>query len=213
MNDLQSAMTVEEKKAASVEQGVDILGFQGEHRWLSNFWPAKVILDAAFFPSIEHAFQAAKTHPSLRGPFMRCTAGEAKRLGRTVKMRADWEQVKVPIMRALIIQKFAPGTELGEKLKATGDGKIVEVNHWGDKFWGVCQGRGQNLLGQLLMERRTFLQAPEQKDSELGAAFQRADKGLGHEVAERRETPSSPASSLDDQDVDYGMEQRYEGGY
>lgn len=139
---------------------MDILEFQGEHRWLSNFWPATVTLDGVIFPSIEHAYQAAKTHPSQREPFQNCTAGQAKKLGRTVEMRADWEQVKVPTMRLLIEQKFAPCTDLGEKLKATGDGKIVEGNQWGDVFWGVCGGRGQNWLGRLIMERRAFLQAP-----------------------------------------------------
>lgn len=144
---------------------MDILEFQGEHRWLSNFWPAPVLLDGVLFPSIEHAYQAAKTHPSQREPFRHCTAGQAKRLGRTVEIRADWEQVKVPTMRSLVEQKFTHGTDLGEKLKATGDGKIVEGNHWGDVFWGACKGRGQNWLGRLLMERRAFLQAPNAKVS------------------------------------------------
>lgn len=139
---------------------MDILEFQGEHRWLSNFWPAQVVLDGVIFPSIEPAYQAAKTHPSQREAFRRCTAGQAKKLGRTVEMRADWAQVKVPTMRSLIEQKFAPGTELGKKLKATGDGKIVEGNHWGDTFWGGYRGRGQNWLGRLLVERRATLQAP-----------------------------------------------------
>lgn len=136
---------------------MSILEFQGEYRWLSNFWPVMVSLDGVDYPSVEHAYQAAKTHLSLRDPFRHCSAGQAKRLGRTVKMRADWEQVKVSTMRSLIKQKFAPGTELGEKLKATGDMQIVEGNHWGDVFWGVCKGRGQNQLGQLLMGIRADL--------------------------------------------------------
>lgn len=138
---------------------MDILEFQGEYRWLSNFWPSPVILDGVTFPTVENAYQAAKTHRAQREPFRHCTAGQAKKLGRTVKMRVDWEQVKVFIMRSLINQKFAPNTDLAEKLKATGDKKIVEGNYWNDTFWGVCKGRGQNILGLLLMERRSFLQA------------------------------------------------------
>ena len=141
------------------EHNMDILKFQGQHRWLSNFWPAQVVLDGKIFPSVECAYQAAKTHPLQRGPFLYCEAWQAKRLGRTVELRSDWEQVKVPTMRSLIEQKFAPDTELGEKLKATGNCQIVEGNYWGDVFWGVCKGRGQNWLGRLLMERRAFLQA------------------------------------------------------
>ena len=149
---------------------MDILEFQGEHRWLSNFWPATVTLDEVSFPTIEHAYQAAKTAPSQREQFRHCTAGQAKKLGRTVRMRADWEQVKVATMRSLVEQKFAPGTELGEKLKATGSGQIVEGNNWGDVFWGVCRGRGQNWLGRLLMERRAFLQAPNAVVTGAGTA-------------------------------------------
>lgn len=137
----------------------DILEFQGEYRWLSNFWPAQVLFDGHIYPSIENAYQAAKAHPSQRAPFRACPAGLAKRLGQKVEMRPEWEQEKVPTMRALIAQKFATGSPLGEKLKATGNCQIIEGNHWGDVFWGVYNGRGQNWLGRLLMERRTFLQA------------------------------------------------------
>ena len=85
--------------------GPDIAEFQGEYRWLSNFWPAQVHLDGVLYQSVEHAYQAAKVHPSQRAAFRTCTAGQAKRLGRTVQMRPDWEQVKVPTMRSLIEDK------------------------------------------------------------------------------------------------------------
>lgn len=138
---------------------MDILEFRSEYRWLSNFWPAEVLLDGMTFPSVEHAYQAAKVPPTQREPFRCGRAGKAKRLGRRVERRADWDAVKVPIMRSLIQQKFALGTELGERLKATGNGQLVEGNGWGDVFWGVCEGRGCNVLGHLLMQQRALLQA------------------------------------------------------
>jgi len=137
----------------------DILEFQGEYRWLSNFWPASVALDGVLYASVENAYQAAKTHPTKRGPFVSCTAGTAKRLGRCVEVRPDWEQVKLQTMRLLIQQKFAQGTALAEKLAATGECLIVEGNNWGDTYWGVCNGRGQNNLGRLIMEQREALHA------------------------------------------------------
>lgn len=140
---------------------MDVTEFQGGYRWLSNFWPAQVILDGVIYPSIENAYQAAKKHPSQRAPFRSCAPGQAKRLGRVGETRADWEMEKVAVMRALIAQKFAPDSELGARLLATEDRKLVEGNTWGDVFWGVCRGRGQNVLGQLLMERRAFLQAAQ----------------------------------------------------
>ena len=137
----------------------DILEFQGEHRWLSNFWPAKVEIYGTVYPTVENAYQAAKTHSPNRDPFLTCTPGQAKRLARELQIRSDWEEVKVYVMRRLISQKFAPGTELAEKLLDTGDCKIVEGNRWGDTFWGVCRGHGQNTLGKLIMEQRQNLRA------------------------------------------------------
>ena len=136
---------------------MDILEFQGEHRWLSNFWPSTVWLDGDSYPSVENAYQAAKFETCRRVPFVNCTPGQAKRLGRSLFVRGDWEQIKVQVMRSLIQQKFEPGSDLGNKLAATGHSKIVEGNTWGDTFWGVCRGRGQNVLGELLMAQRAVL--------------------------------------------------------
>ena len=141
------------------EEPTSIFEFQGEYRWLSNFWPAPVTFDGLHFPSVENAYQAAKTDKCNRSQFQTCTAGQAKRLGRTVEVREDWERVRVDVMRDLIAQKFAPGTALSEKLLGTGDQEIIEGNRWGDTFWGVCQGHGQNWLGRLLMEHRLRLRS------------------------------------------------------
>jgi ribA/ribD-fused uncharacterized protein len=134
-----------------------ISSFSGEYRWLSNFSPSLVIYDGVVYPTVEHAYQAAKVHPSQREPFKYGTPGQAKRLGRQYVLRADWEQVKVYIMRELIEKKFIAHTPMAARLLATGDAELVEGNTWGDMFWGVCSGVGKNYLGKLLMERRTAL--------------------------------------------------------
>lgn len=135
--------------------------FQGQYRWLSNFWPAPVELDGVTYPSVEHAYQASKTYPEHRELFHTCTAGQAKRLGRQVEMRPEFQDKKVHIMDQLIKQKFAFGTELAECLLDTGNAYIMEGNHWGDTFWGVCHGKGQNFLGRLIMDQRDRLFAEE----------------------------------------------------
>src|SRR5437868_5423141 len=86
--------------------------FHGDHGWLSNFWPSPIELDGAIYPTVEHAFQAAKTlDPEAREPIRQTTnPGQAKRLGRKVLLRSDWEQVKVEIMRGLLRKKFADPT-------------------------------------------------------------------------------------------------------
>ena len=69
-------------------------------------------------------------------------------------MRTDWEQIKVGVMKDLVLQKFTKHKELKEKLLATGDAYLEETNTWNDIFWGVCKGKGQNHLGKILMEVR-----------------------------------------------------------
>lgn len=142
-----------------------ILSFTGDYRWLSNFWPSPVRLTIPgeknppeiadlTYPSVENAYQAAKAEPRQRHHFIPLSAGEAKRRGRGLVIRPDWEDIKVAVMRGLVRQKFAPGSDLGHQLLATGEAEIIEGNTWGDTFWGVCRGSGLNTLGKLLMERR-----------------------------------------------------------
>ena len=130
--------------------------FEGEFRFLSNFYPSRIKFEDAVYESVEHAFQAAKTLDKAERAEVRAapSPGKAKRLGRKVTLREDWEKVKVPIMWKLVEKKFlAP--ELAEKLVATGDAELIEGNIWRDTFWGVCDGVGKNNLGLILMAVRT----------------------------------------------------------
>lgn len=139
----------------------DIVQFSGEHRWLSNFWPAPVELDGVTYPTVEHAYVAAKSlDEGFRLAVRDCpTPGHAKRLGRTVELRGDWESEKLVIMENLLRQKFAPGSELAERLLATRGRDLIEGNSWNDRFWGVDYrtGLGENMLGRLLMGIRENL--------------------------------------------------------
>jgi len=136
-----------------------ITAFVGEYRWLSNFWPSPVWLSDEVYSTVEHAYQAAKTLDlETRKMFQRqsVSAAVAKRLGRGLVIREDWEGLKMEVMRSLLIQKFT-NTHLTDLLISTGDMEIIEGNWWGDTFWGVCKGEGQNHLGRLIMEIRSTL--------------------------------------------------------
>ena len=137
-----------------------IIRFSGYHRWLSNFWCVPVQLDGIWYTTVEHAYQAAKTlDVNLRAKIAVCVRpGEAKRLGRRVPLRPDWEEIKLEVMEKLLRQKFAASTTLARQLTATGDAELIEGNPWGDRFWGVCDGEGKNHLGRLLMAVRKDLQ-------------------------------------------------------
>ena len=136
--------------------------FQGQFRWLSNFWFCIVKYDGAEYPTVEHAYQAAKFVDISAKEIIRKaeTPGKAKRLGGVTglpnKFREDWEQVKISIMKDLLKEKFK-NPYLREKLIATRDSVLEEGNYWHDKFWGIYppgSGDGQNILGKLIMKVR-----------------------------------------------------------
>jgi ribA/ribD-fused uncharacterized protein len=137
-----------------------IVRFSGNNRFLSNFYPAEVILDSLTYSTVEHAYQAAKTLNTTQRRSIRnaATPGEAKKLGRKVDMRQDWDNIKTKVMRTLLEQKFKPHSQLAKKLQATGQVELIEGNTWGDVYWGQCPlGVGSNMLGLLLMEIRKNL--------------------------------------------------------
>ncbi len=152
--------------------------FFGDYRFLSNFWPAPIDVPIIFsgrnhkdepalrvqhvkFPSVEHAYVAAKSmDPEFQLQVAAIEkAGDVKKLGRTVKLRPEWDQVKLNIMRMLVTKKFKSHDDLAWSLMATGDAELIEGNTWGDTYWGVCKGVGENNLGKILMAIRTELQS------------------------------------------------------
>jgi len=111
------------------------------------------VLDGEAYTSVEAAYVAAKTTDiKIRHAVQKlATPGTAKQFGRAIPLREDWELVKIDIMLNLLRQKFKVGTTPAELLAHTAMEELVEGNHWGDTFWGVCNGKGENNLGKLLM--------------------------------------------------------------
>lgn len=132
--------------------------FWGEYRWLSNFYPSLLNLDGRDYPTVEHYYQASKASTEEDHEFVRLSPspGEAKERGQKIPLRIDWEENKVSVMRYALEAKFQ-NTGLRTALLETGDLQLEEGNTWGDTFWGVCRGKGQNYLGRLLMEIRETL--------------------------------------------------------
>jgi ribA/ribD-fused uncharacterized protein len=148
----------------------EIKGFFGPYRFLSNFFPANVHFADAIYPTVEHAYQAAKFQESHRRDMIKKAVGprHAKLLARSMPITtANWEEMKADIMYDLVYYKFSHDDRLQEKLLATGDAYLEETNHWGDNYWGVCNGEGQNVLGNILMEVRTLLRSQTTKQSQL----------------------------------------------
>lgn len=158
--------------------------FRGEWDFLSNFYTYPIVYRNILFKSAEHAYQADKfASEEKRGVFSleshpNLTAFQAKKLGYTMKpLREDWEEDKLNVMRAVLIEKFTP-MEMRLKLAASGHAELIEGNYWHDTYWGVCDGSGRhrkcpghspygdNHLGKLLMEVRTLLMPDDDAEAE-----------------------------------------------
>jgi hypothetical protein len=131
--------------------------FQKENRWLSNFVPCTIILEGKIYSSVEHAYMSAKCTDQEWKLFCQKTKkpGQVKKASRGIKLRSNWEEIKIDIMKECLKQKYNQ-EPYKTKLKETGDQFIQEGNWWNDKFWGVClkTGKGKNILGKLIMEIR-----------------------------------------------------------
>lgn len=140
-----------------ITTGKPILGFQDQYRWLSSFYPVMIEYNGVRYPSVENAYQAMKFPECERQYFETCSASEAKQKGKAVVLTVLSESEKIKIMSDLIRIKFQQ-PYFKDLLVSTGDTYIEETNHWGDTFWGVCRGAGQNRLGKILMGIRDELQ-------------------------------------------------------
>lgn len=129
-----------------------IESFKGEYRFLSSFY----IYDETRNLSVEHEYQAAKAKnfDDWLVVMSSETPAIAKKAGRIITVREDWNEIKLTVMEQLVIKKFATNAQLREKLLDTRGMILIEGNTWGDTFWGVCNGVGMNHLGKTLMKVR-----------------------------------------------------------
>ena len=130
-----------------------INNFRGDYHYLSNFYEASVTYNGCSFTNNEAAFQSQKC-PSQMKAFENLDPSSAKRKGRHVTLRSDWEKVKIGIMGDIVLAKFTQNPQLRVKLLATDDAYLEEGNNWGDRIWGTVNGVGQNHLGNILMKVR-----------------------------------------------------------
>ena len=130
--------------------------FRGKYYFLSNLYETPVTWNGLTYLNNEAAFQSAKTF-SDRECFTNLDPSSAKKLGRKVQLRSDWENVKDDVMYEICKAKFSQNTELKKRLLSTGNEHLEEGNTWGDKIWGTVNGIGENRLGKILMRIREEL--------------------------------------------------------
>jgi ribA/ribD-fused uncharacterized protein len=152
-----------------------IEGFKGEWSFLSNFYPCEIQYDGLTYKSVEHFYVAMKfnneqmingKHYTI-GDFREMISltpspGLVKKIGQKIIIRSDWDIRKLRFMNWAIREKFKD-INLSELLIGTEDVELVESNNWNDTFWGVCNGKGKNHLGKILMKVRDELRGVEKK--------------------------------------------------
>ena len=131
--------------------------FKNQYFFLSNFYEYPIYYNKLVFCNAEAAFQAQKViNEKDQYKFINLNASQARKLGKTVQLRKDWEEIKDNVMYEIVKRKFTINKELQQKLLETKEKKIVEGNWWHDTYWGVDSktGIGQNKLGKILMKVR-----------------------------------------------------------
>lgn len=144
-----------EEALSLIEKKDKIDSFRGRYLFLSNFYRSCVKIDGIAYGSAEAAFQAQKTPDlEIKMIFSKLKAYEAKKYGRTIRLRPDWEEVKDQLMFDVCYAKFSQNPDLNQALRNTGDAELEEGNHYGDQYWGTVDGVGKNMLGKILMKVR-----------------------------------------------------------
>lgn len=143
----------------------DILTFQGEHRFLSNFYLINLVHKSKRYRSSEHLYQSLKMKYSLDAETVRMafSPNDAKKLGGQLTLRDDFLDIRNDIMYYVVKLKFFKHPTMRDKLLQTGDAYLEEGNHWHDNYWGVCSCKKcvnkpkLNNLGKIIMRVRNEL--------------------------------------------------------
>lgn len=135
--------------------------FRGNLNFLSNMYESKFVIDSIEYKSVEHYFQSMKTlnEEEKRNIINSKNPMEAKKIGKEVKLRKDWNSIKDTVMFDGVFAKFKQNKDLAAKLLHTDDSLLVEKNSWGDRYWGVDYDTniGLNKLGKILKKVKTLL--------------------------------------------------------
>ncbi len=140
---------------------------------LSNLYRREVEFEGRIYPTSEHAYQAGKaSKPAVRDWILSAPSPSLAAMAAhglyTWDIVPNWAQVKFDRMRAVLRAKFGQHADLRELLLSTGQARLVEtgtVNNAVNRLWGEVDGKGENMLGIMLMEVRAELAKSEPSSS------------------------------------------------
>ena len=142
----------------------------------SNLFPRPIQFEDREFATAEHAYQAGKPRREvvrewiLSAPTPSLVAMAAHGLY-TWDIEPGWSKIKFDRMLNVLRAKFTQHDDLRELLLSTGDAHLVEVGRVANavnRVWGEVNGKGRNMLGELLMEVRRELSAVPVAQSRAG---------------------------------------------
>jgi ribA/ribD-fused uncharacterized protein len=179
-----------------------ISNFKGRYRPLSNFYMTWFKYRREVYPSSEHAFQASKTLNKIHKDLIRTCQfpATAKKLGRTVELRPDWEEIKLKVMYKILLAKFKQDEKCREALLSTGNAKLIEGNHWHDNIWGECNcircsgKKKHNHLGKILMKIREELNEKDHPKKKIKSITRTKEKKRPRLLRRKRNSEEEPSS-------------------
>ena len=150
---------------------------------LSNLYRREVEFEGLVYPTSEHAYQAGKaSKPAVRDWILSAPSPSLAAMAAhglyTWDITPNWAQIKFDRMRAVLRAKFNQHADLRELLLSTGQVRLVEtgtVNNAVNRLWGEVDGKGENMLGVMLMELRAEL--AKSKASPLKATRPKSSAG------------------------------------
>ena len=151
-----------------------------QNGYLSNWYHSVFTVDEITFSSMEQYMMYEKAilfqdYQTAEKILSTDDVAEIKALGRMVQHFDEeiWREKREKIVHKGVLQKFLQNPELAEKLLETGEQMIAECAVK-DKIWGIglsmgdeerfCvdKWKGQNLLGQILMQVRAEISVQSQ---------------------------------------------------
>ena len=172
----------------------------------SNLYPSPIMFDGELYPTAEHAYQAGKAAKAavrkwvLSAPSPALVAMAAHGLY-SWDVVPNWATIKFERMRRVLLAKYQQHADLRILLLSTGDARLVEsanTNNAVNRLWGEVNGKGQNMLGKLLMDLRAelrigatespgeVLQIPAKK-----VALQKVDVRAANKASRVRKIPNA----------------------
>jgi len=144
--------------------------------FLSNFYPCQIQLDGRSWPNVEAYYQSRKSdNPKYHAEILRKKhASWAKYVGDSrigdpelarkswfrkhpEDLCEDWDNIKLDVMKKALEAKFKQNKDLQAALLNTLPAELIEDSPR-NSFWGIGNsGKGENMLGLILMEIREDL--------------------------------------------------------